>query len=88
MIYVVSYDLNFPGQRYEDLTALLNKEGAWARIGGSVFLLESDKTPVELRDLFKVVLDSNDKLYVGLVMAPAAWTGMPEKVSEWIKERL
>lgn len=88
MIYIVSYDLSVPGQRYEELSALIKKQGAWARLGGSAFLIESDKTAVELRDIFKAALDSNDKLYVGIVTAPAAWTGMSSGVSEWIKNRL
>ena len=88
MIYIVSFDLCAPGQRYDDLFSLINKEGKWARLGGSAFLLESDKSAVELRDIFKNVLDGNDKLYVGKVEAPAAWTGMSDEVSEWIKNKL
>ena len=88
MVYIVSYDLSVPGQRYEELFSLIDKEGAWARLGGSAYLLESNKTAVELRDSFKVALDNNDKLYVGIVNAPAAWTGMPDEVTEWIKKRL
>ena len=88
MVYIVSYDLSIPGQRYEDISALIRKEGSWARLGGSAYLIESEKSAVELRDTFKVMLDKNDKLYVGKVTAPAAWTGMSEGVSEWIKKRL
>lgn len=88
MIYIVSYDLRVPGQRYEELSELIKKQGAWARLGGSAYLLESDKSAVELRDCFKSALDANDKLYVGIVTAPAAWTGMSSGVSEWIKKRL
>lgn len=88
MVYIVSYDLSVPGQRYEELFSLIDKEGAWARLGGSAYLLESNKTAVELRDSFKAALDNNDKLYVGIVNAPAAWTGMPDEVTEWIKKRL
>lgn len=88
MIYIVSYDLSVPGQRYEELRSLIGKEGAWARLGGSAYLLESNKSAVELRDIFKGALDNNDKLYVGIVKAPAAWTGMSSEVTEWIKQKL
>ena len=88
MIYIVSYDLSVPGQRYQELSSLISKEGAWARLGGSAYLLESDKTAVELRNIFKAALDNNDKLYVGIVKAPAAWTGMSNEVTEWIKQKL
>ena len=36
----------------------------------------------------KRALDNNDKLYVGIVKAPAAWVGMPEEVSKWIKDHV
>lgn len=88
MVYIVSCDLNVPGRRCEALSSLIRREGDWARIGGSAFLLESSKTPVELRDIFKGVLDSNDKLYVGQVATPAAWTGLSKEVSDWIKKKL
>ena len=88
MVYIISYDLCAPGRHYEELAELINKEGAWARLGGSAYLLESNKTAVELRDSFKRILDINDKLYVGIVKAPAAWTGMSLEVSDWIKQRL
>lgn len=88
MVFIISYDLCLPGQRYDDLIELIKKEGNWARLGGSAYLLESNKTAVEIRDLLKGALDCNDKLYVGKVTAPAAWSGMSEKVSEWIKNKL
>ncbi len=88
MIYIVSYDLIEPGQKYENLINLIKQDGKWARLGGSAYLVDSDSTAVELRDRFKTVLDGNDKLYVGRVTIPAAWLGMSEGVSKWIKEKL
>lgn len=88
MIYIVTYDLIEPGQKYEKLLALIKAEPAWARLGGSSYLVDSDESAVELRDKFKQALDFNDKLYVGVANAPAAWTGMPDAVTKWIKEHL
>ena len=88
MIYIVTYDLVEPGQRYEELIQLIKQGGIWARLGGSAYLIESNFTAVEIRDRYKTVLDVNDKLYVGQVITPAAWTGMSEGVSKWIKEKL
>lgn len=50
--------------------------------------MESEKTAVELRDKYCECLDSNDKIYVGKITAPAAWFGMPKDVTEWIKEKV
>ena len=88
MLYIVSYDLVEPDQRYEDLINLIKQDKIWARLGGSAYLVESNLTAVELRDRYKEVLDGNDKLYVGMVSAPAAWYGLSDQVSEWIKQYL
>ena len=87
-VFIVTYDLSKPGQNYERLLVLIKSEDNWARLGGSSFLLTSYSTAVELRDKFKVVLDSNDKLYVGIAESPAAWIGYSNEVSEWIKNFL
>jgi hypothetical protein len=88
MVYIVSYDLIEPGQRYDDLINLIKQEKVWAKLGGSAYLIESSMTAVELRDRYKEVLDGNDKLYVGAVTTPAAWYGLSDQVSEWIKNNL
>lgn len=88
MIYIVSYDLIEPGQKHEALIKLIKQDGKWARLGGSAYLVDSESTAVELRDRYKSALDGNDKIYVGRVTIPAAWSGMSEGVSKWIKEKL
>lgn len=88
MIYIVTYDLSQPGQNYDKLLNLIKAEMDWARLGGSSYLVESNSTAVALRDKYKAALDSNDQLYVGAVSSPAAWTGMPNDVTEWIKKKL
>lgn len=87
-VYIVTYDLSTPGQNYEHLINLIKQESNWARLGESSYLVTSRSTAVELRDKYKVALDANDKLYVGIASAPAAWTGYSNEVTEWIKEKL
>ena len=88
MIYIISYDLSEPGQRHEELIGKIKESTAWAKLGESAYLIDSDKTAIKLRDDYRTVLDANDKLYVGQVIAPAAWYGMPEEVSNWILDKL
>ena len=88
MIYIVSYDLLEPGQNYDNLIEKIKESGSWAKLGGSAYLVDSTKSAVELRDEYKTFLNSNDKLYVGRIEAPAAWTGMPQDVTQWIKDKL
>ncbi len=87
-IYFISYDLGEPNRKYDELLALIKEESAWARLGGSAYLVKSGKTAVQLRDRLKSVLDIDDKLYVGRAYAPAAWYNLSKEVSQWIKNNL
>ena len=89
-VYIVTYDLRqeSDASNYQQLIELIKSEGTWARLGGSSYLVQSECSPVELRDKYKKALDSNDLLYVGEVTAPAAWYGYPDEVTNWIKEKL
>lgn len=88
MVFIVCFDLNFPGQKYDELVTLIKQDHRWARLGRYAYLVESELTAVELRDRCKTALGGNDKLYVGQVSLPAAWTGMSDNVGNWIKMKL
>lgn len=89
-IYIVTYDLRkeLSAESYNSLVSLIKEEGVWACLGESSYLIQSNRTAVELRDRFKTVLDSDDMLYVGRVTAPAAWTGYSTTITNWIKSKL
>ena len=81
---IISYDLSNPGQNYELLLKKVKALGAWARLGGSAYLVITNATPVAVRDDLKAVLDQNDSLFVGVCPPPSAWYGMSEEVGNWI----
>ncbi len=87
-VLLVTYDLVQPGRNYENLLALIRNFPSWARLGGSAYLILTTENPLAVRDRLARVLDANDKLYVGVVSAPAAWIGLPEDVSNWIRSNL
>ena len=89
-VYIVTYDLKgeSTSERYYKLTELIKEEGVWACLGGSSYLIESERTPVELRDKYNAVLLRDDMLYVSQVSAPAAWRGYSQQVTDWIKEKM
>ncbi len=89
-VYIVTYDLKgeTTSDCYNKLIALIKEEGIWAYLGGSSYLIESHRTPVQLRNKFKQVLSKDDVLYVGQVSAPAAWYGYSQQVTDWIKAKL
>lgn len=88
MVFIVTYDLGQPTRRYDDLLHLIKDCPRWARLTQSSYLVVSDMTAVQLRDKFKSALDGNDRIYVGAVTTPAAWTGLPDVVTKWIKDEL
>lgn len=83
-VLIVSYDLDKPGQRYDQLITRIKAYGSWAQLGGSAYLIVASATPQQVRDYLTQALDVNDKLYVGVAPAPSAWAGMPNEVSNWI----
>lgn len=86
--YIVSYDLSEPGQNYENVLKAIKKHSGWARLGGSAYVVLSDNSTVEVRNAIATALDSNDKLFVGTINAPAAWIGLTDDVSDWLKNNL
>ena len=89
-IYIVTYDLRneCTSDSYTRLVSLIKEEGVWACLGGSSYLVESELTPVALRDKYKQAINHDDKLFVGVVSAPAAWVGYSSQVSDWIKQKM
>jgi hypothetical protein len=83
-VFIVSYDLSDPGRDYNELIRRIKSYGGWAKLGGSAYLVATDKTAVEIRDHLKVALDSDDKIFVGSCPAPSAWRGLGDDVSQWI----
>ena len=86
--YIISYDLSEPGQNYEDVLNAIKEHSGWARLGGSAYVVLSENSTAEVRDKIAAAIDSNDKLFVGTINAPAAWIGLTDDVSDWLKNNL
>jgi hypothetical protein len=83
-ILIVTFDLADAGKNREALIKKIKDYHAWARLGGSAYLIKTDQTPVQVRDSLKEDLGAGDKLFVGVASRPAAWSGMSEGVGKWI----
>ncbi len=73
--YLISYDLDKPGQDYPRLITELERLGA-VRILYSEWIFRSTSSAVEIRDWLKSFIDSNDMLLVVALTGEAAWTGL------------
>lgn len=72
--YLITYDLDRPGQDYTDLLAYLRKLGA-TRVLESVWLLKSDLEHGALRDQIRSNgrVDTNDRILVVGLNGAGAW---------------
>ena len=76
MLYWIGYDLDKPGQDYQDVIAQLEAWGA-IRVLLSDWLLESGSTPQEIHDALRICkMDASDRLMVSEVFYNAAWTNL------------
>ena len=66
VVYMVTYDLNAPGQKYEQVLAVLDSiaEGEACSFWQSSYLLKSALAPAQIMDKLKPHLDENDKVLV------------------------
>ena len=83
--YIISYNLNKPGRNYEELYKLIKSYYDWAHITESTWIVYTSTTAVEIRDKLKIIVDSNDSIFIARVGTPTAWTDLGNNVSEWLK---
>lgn len=83
--YLITYDLNRPGQNYSELFEAIKAYGTWAHAPKSVWLIRArDTSTADIRDALLGHLDDNDQLLVVQLSGPAAWKGFSKKVSDWL----
>lgn len=83
---LIAYDLHKLGQRYTALRELINTTfpGGWNCLE-STFIVNTTWTPVQVRDLLKSKLDSNDELLVvALVKNGWATAGISDPCVTWL----
>lgn len=84
---LIAYDLNAPGQNYDDLIEAIKALGAWWHHLDSTWIVKSDLKPSDIRDRLAKHLDSGDELLVVNVTGdPRAWRGFRDRGSKWLKE--
>ncbi len=83
---LIAYDSHKLGQRYTELRKLIIETfpGSWNCLE-STFIVNTNWTPAQVRDLLKSKLDSNDELLVvALVKHGWASWGLSKPCSDWL----
>lgn len=83
-VYIITYDLHTPGQKYECLTEKIEAYGYYWHTQQSVWVIKTDSSADAIRDNLSTCLDSNDKLFVAKLASEAAWAGLNKESTDWI----
>jgi hypothetical protein len=87
--YLISYDLNRPGQDYTSLTeAIKAVAGTWWHHLDSTWIIKHTGPATAIRDALSRHIGVNDELLVVKLSGEGAWVGINEKGSGWLKEHL
>lgn len=86
--YLITYDLNRPGQNYNDLFEAIKAIGTWWHCLDSTWVVKSNLTAVQIRDSLSNKIDRNDSLLVVVLSGVGAWTGFSDECSNWLKNNL
>jgi hypothetical protein len=85
-VVVITYDLKHEIRR-PPIVKFIKENFAWARLSESSYAVETDLTPMQIRDVFMPFLDSDDQLYV--VQLTQWWAGFgPPEVNDWLSAKL
>ncbi len=87
-VFLIGYDLRAPGRNYQGLYDAIQSYPDWAHVLESQWAIVTNKTAAEVRDHLQSYLDANDSLTVITARAPAAWTGLSQQLTEWLKRNL
>lgn len=86
-IYMISYDLNKPGQNYEDVRKVIESFGAWCHYLESTYLIKTSSSIFDVESAISKHLDGSDRLLVCEVVKPIrGW--LSDKQWKWIEENL
>lgn len=87
--YMITYDLNSPGQNYNAIIKTIKEEcaNAWCNYWKSAFLITSALTTSQMIEKLKPYLDKNDRLIIiEVVNNYSGW--LEQEQWDWIKKNI
>lgn len=88
-VYAISYDLNRPGQAYDELYKAIKSVGSdWWHHLDSTWLVVTDKTALQVANALWAKMDQSDKLLVTPVGSSSAFAGFDAKGTDWLNRNL
>ena len=93
IIYSIIFEVSDTSNKVK-LASKITSGYTYARITHNTYfvVINTELTPIRnhvtIRDGLKEFIKVGDKLYVGIVKAPAAWVGLDTEVGEWLRSQL
>lgn len=86
--FLVSYDLNTPGQNYSALYKELERYPAYWHYINSTWIIYSDKTAIDIAKHLRRFIDDNDQLIVVILGNDWASINFPSNYNDWLLSHL
>lgn len=86
-VYQVNYDLR-KQRNYEPLYERIQGYGTYCHALESTWVIASNQTAAQIRDYLSQVMDADDGLLVTRLQGDAAWKGLGQKITDWLKQQL
>ena len=86
MILLITYDLNKPGQNYNDLYEEIKTAGTWWHHLDSTWIIDTHLSPNDWNERLRKHMDDNDNvLIIEICKNYQGW--LPEDAWKWLRER-
>jgi hypothetical protein len=85
--FLITYDLNRPGQDYSGLLKEIKGYGCWAKLSESSYAISTASTPDQVYSHLSQYLDESDTIYVIALHQPYCGRG-PKAVNDWLEKFL
>lgn len=85
-VYLITYDLNSPGQNYEKLYETIKSFGECAHYLDSTWFVKTGFSKTQIREKLEVVLDKNDHFFICTVNDYDGWAD--KRLWEWLSTRV
>lgn len=86
--FVIGYDLNDPGQNYDELIDAIKDYGTWWGHLDSTYIVKTSDSASDIRDDLKQYLDSNDEILVAKLSGAWATYGVNDSGTGWLYDNM
>lgn len=87
--FLIGYDLKRPGQNYSELFDAIKATGStWWHCLDSTWIVITAQDALSIANSLWAHMDANDKLLVIEVTSKAAWGGLDDDCTNWLKRNL